>query len=91
MTAQLFAPSSSVGVTQIVPTLGAHEQIIPTDEQLTRLVVSGQIVYEPDYGPNARVYRPVGYKDGNAVRKLLTDVSSDPTAKWLRRFTAAQH
>lgn len=64
-------PAVRVGRPQIIPNRGAHEQIYCTPEQIETLRFFGYIEYEPDYGPNANVYQPVGEADAEKVRSWL--------------------
>lgn len=66
-----LAPEGAPGKEQIIPNLGAHEQIYPTHEQIVALVSFGHIYYDPEYGPNAKVYRPVEHSDAEKVRSWL--------------------
>ncbi len=66
-----MAPETAVGVEQIIPTLGEHEQILADHETIEALVVWGLVRYEPDYGPNAKVYRPVEHADADKVRSWI--------------------
>jgi hypothetical protein len=61
-----------IGAEQIIPTTGPHEQIMIDAEQAQLLVWIGYIVYDPEYGPNAKVYRPVSdLVDADKVRSWL--------------------
>lgn len=67
----MFAPPQNPGRKQVIPTYGAHEQIYITDEQEYALVWLSFIYYDADYGPNAKVYRPVKPCTADVVRSWL--------------------
>lgn len=67
----LFAPESAIGKSQIIPTTGAHVQIPVDDFTLGRLIAQAKIVYDPEYGPGARVYRPIGTVDAETIKEWL--------------------
>ena len=54
----MVAPDGAVGRTQIIPNSGPHTQIYVEDNVAKFLALVGDISYDPDYGPGARVYRP---------------------------------
>lgn len=60
------------GPLQIIPTLGAHKQFYVTDAQVVVLVMANAIEYDPEYGPHANVFRPVGSVDAETVASWLT-------------------
>ena len=66
-----MAPENAVGREQIIPNVGAHENIYVTHEQVVALVSFGHIRYDADYGPNAKVYRPANEADAAKVRSWL--------------------
>lgn len=67
-----FAPKENLGRPQIIPNIGAHEQIYPDEEQLKAAVYLGLVYYEPEYGPNAKVYRPTRPTDADGIRGFFT-------------------
>ena len=66
-----LAPPEAMGRDQIIPSRGDHEQIYPTKEQIRALVALGKIDYDEEYGPGARVYRPVGAADAKEVSSWM--------------------
>lgn len=69
-----FAPEGAIGPLQIIPNRGPHEQIYVEKQTLKDLVLFGLVKYEPDYGPNANVYRPINAADTEEVRSwIVTD------------------
>lgn len=67
----LNAPETNPGSAQVIPTRGAHEQIYLTGEQERGAVYLGWIYYEPEYGGNAKVYRPFEPMDADGVREMF--------------------
>ncbi len=66
-----MAPEGMLGPIQIIPNRGAHTQIKVTQKQIETLVVLGLVTYDPDYGPNANVYRPFLRADAEKVRSWI--------------------
>jgi len=63
---------NSVGVWQIIPNCGAHEQVAVTPVTAWLLANDGLIEYDPEYGPFAHVFRPVApLTDAETVRSWL--------------------
>lgn len=70
MPAQL-APEGNMGPTQIIPTRGPHEQIY-VDQPMVRVLLMLELVqHEPEYGPNANVYRPKKPADAEKIKSWL--------------------
>jgi len=67
----MLAPKHAVGKTQIIPSRGPHSQVYVEDDLAYALVTLGLINYDPDYGPNARVYRPTRPANEATVRSWL--------------------
>lgn len=63
-----LAPPTAMGRTQIIPSCGPHTQVYCSELTAKTLVMLGLIDYDPDYGPNARVYRPVHRVSGETVQ-----------------------
>lgn len=66
-----LAPPGAVGRTQIIPNRGPHEQIYVDEETIGALVWMCLVNYDPEYGPGAKVYRPVGEADADEVRTWI--------------------
>jgi hypothetical protein len=69
---QPVMPRIAVGPWQIIPSSGAHTQFLVKEQTIHTLLTFGLIGYDEDYGPNARVYRPI--KQG---------VDAAQVARWL--------
>lgn len=69
----ILAPTTASGREQIIPNFGAHEQIYVSHEAIAALVGFGHIRYDADYGPNAKVYRPVKHADADTVRSWIDE------------------
>lgn len=67
----MLAPETNPGREQIIPNNGPHEQIYIERETAEILVFLELIEYDPHYGPNAKVYRPVDFVDAKTVRSWL--------------------
>jgi hypothetical protein len=67
----MLAPAEAIGVEQIIPSTGPHEQILVGHEQVVALHFFEAIDYDPEYGPGAKVYRPVGLADAATIRGWL--------------------
>jgi hypothetical protein len=64
--------ANTVGAWQIIPNCGAHEQISVSREVIWWLLGAGYIEHDPEYGPGARVFRPVEpLTDADTVRSWL--------------------
>lgn len=61
-------PPTASGYIQIIPTNGPHEQIYVDHSMIRALLVLDLVAYQPEYGPNARVYRPKGLVDADGIR-----------------------
>jgi hypothetical protein len=68
---EYLAPEDNCGTPQMIPTRGPHEQIPIGNHQAAALVLMGLIEYDPDYGPNAKVYRPVNPADAATMRRWI--------------------
>ena len=69
-----LAPETNPGREQIIPNIGAHDQIMFSHEAIVALVAFGHIRYEPEYGPNAKVYRPTNpMADAEMVRSWVDE------------------
>lgn len=66
-----FAPANAAGRNQIIPSTGPHTQHYVSETTIRCLVRMGLIEYAADYGPHARVYRPVSLLDSEGVNKLV--------------------
>ena len=67
-----FAPRNNPGAPQIIPNRGAHDQILVNEMEIYSLLLLEAIEYEPEYGPNAKVYRPVGPADTDTILGWLS-------------------
>lgn len=65
------APLEAVGAPQIIPNRGAHEQIMVSAILARDMALLGLIQYDPEYGPGAHVYRPIGPADTEKVRSWI--------------------
>lgn len=71
--APYLAPVDAFGKEQIMPNRGPHIPVYANHDAIVALVVFGIIKYDEDYGPRARVYRPVGAADTDKIRSWLEE------------------
>ena len=64
-------PPGPIGRWQIIPSTGPHDQVYVSELQAWDLTYRGFIEYDPEYGPNARVFRPTLLADTDTVRSWL--------------------
>lgn len=67
---------------QIIPGVGAHTQHYATPECIRALINAGLIQYEPEYGPDARVFRPT---------RTYWDADTNTIERWTQAWQQVSH